>query len=223
MLSKEEQERAKGFKFALHRSRFIASHGFTRAVLARYLSIKDIDIVYNKGNHGKPYLTSINKQNIQFNLSHSHDLALLAVTQGNEVGVDIEYCQRKTDWQGIVKRFFTATEQKALFLLPEIQQREAFFQLWTRKEAYMKVLGTGLALAPTQFSLSVPPEKPCLLAHHSSQYLPLETITFNTIHLGKQFKDYCASLAVVGKHHEYCLYLYDPDNIDSKMESKIEL
>ncbi len=203
-LSQEEKHRAERFKFSLHRSRFIASHGFTRSVLAHYLTQCEADISYKKGEYGKPYLADIEHHKIHFNLSHTDDLALLAITHDVEVGIDIECKERKTDWQNIVKRFFTPSEQKALFLLPESEQRNAFFQLWTRKEAYMKVLGTGLALAPTQFSLTVPPEKPALIRHHSSQYPALQSISFNTIIMPEKFEHYYASLAVaysLATHH----------------------
>lgn len=197
--SDEEKTRAERFKFAIHRSRFIASHGFTRTVLANYLKIEPDAIEYQKGNQGKPYLAEIlltANDNLQFNLSHTEDVALLAITQGAEIGVDIECSERKTDWRGIVQRFFTEGEQKALFALPEKQQKAAFFELWTRKEAYMKVLGTGLSLAPTEFSLTVPPEKPALIKHHSSRYPALESVSFSNIKMPEQFNHYCASLAV---------------------------
>lgn len=197
--SDEEKIRAERFKFAIHRSRFIASHGFVRTVLANYLKIEPDTIEYKKGEHGKPYLAETNlsdNHNLQFNLSHTEDVALLAITQGVEVGVDIECSERKTDWQGIVQRFFTESEQKVLFALPEDQQKAAFFELWTRKEAYMKVLGTGLSLAPTKFSLTVPPEKPALIKHHSTKYSALEQVEFKTIEMPESFNNYCASLAV---------------------------
>ncbi|MCU7800016.1 MAG: 4'-phosphopantetheinyl transferase superfamily protein [gamma proteobacterium symbiont of Lucinoma myriamae] len=199
LLSDEEKARAERFKFAIHRSRFIASHGFVRTVLANYLKIEADAIEFKKGEQGKPYLaeTDLSEHyNLQFNLSHTEDVALLAITQGVEVGIDIECSERKTDWQGIVQRFFTEYEQKVLFALPEYQQKAAFFELWTRKEAYMKVLGTGLSLAPTKFSLTVPPEKPALIKHHSTKYPALEQVEFKAIKMPQSFNNYRASLAV---------------------------
>ena len=177
-LSAEEKQRAKRYKFIEHKNHFIIFHGFMREILARYLQIKPIDIVYTKGDKGKPYLSSQLNSSIQFNLSHTKDIALLAISNDSEVGVDIEHLDRKTDWQGIVKRFFTADEQQALFNLPEALQQQAFYELWTRKEAYMKVLGSGLSLSPTDFSLTVPPEKPALLQHHSEKFRTDKKISF---------------------------------------------
>jgi len=169
-----------------------------REVLSRYLDINAVDVQYIKGKKGKPYLSdemgTANKV-LQFNLSHCAEVAILAISQQGEVGVDIESIDRKTDWQGIVKRFFTVQEQQALFSLPQDQQRLAFYELWTRKEAYMKVLGTGLSLSPTAFCLTVPPEKPALLKHYDKQYQTEQLIDFQQIALPEQYNHYTATLA----------------------------
>ena len=111
-----------------------------------------------------------------------------------------------------MKRFFTQDEQQTLFPLPEDQQRDAFFQLWTRKEAYMKVLGTGLSLAPTEFSLTVPPQEPALVKHYSTKYPALKCISFNTIIMPQQFKHYCATLAMAEKSCYYNLHVFSKEN-----------
>lgn len=211
LLSDEEKARAERFKFAVHRSRFIASHGFIRKVLGRYLKIEAAVIEYGKGEQGKPYLADMSaaKHNkVQFNLSHTEDIALLAISPEAAVGIDIECSERKTDWQGIVKRFFTEAEQKELFALPDSQQKAAFFELWTRKEAYMKVLGTGLSLAPTAFSLTVPPQKPALIEHISTRYPALEQLSFSRIKLPSQFNTYHASMAVAAGISPYRLFQF---------------
>jgi len=194
-LSAEEKQRAKRYKFSEHKNYFIIFHGFMREILAKYLQIKPIDIEYTKGEKGKPYLSSCLNSSIQFNLSHTKDIALLAISSDGEVGVDIEHLDRKTDWKGIVKRFFTADEQQALFILPEELQQQAFYELWTRKEAYMKVLGSGLSLSPTAFSLTVPPEKPALLQHHSKKFRTDKTINFKQLKLPQTLQNCCASIA----------------------------
>jgi len=192
----DEKNRAERFKFDIHRKRFIASHGFVRAVLAKYLSVKANEIEYFIGEQGKPFLSDSNQNKLQFNLSHTQDVAILAVTKSAAVGIDIEHKDRKTDWKGICKRFFTEPEQQALFSLPDKQQRNTFFDLWTRKEAYMKVLGTGLSLSPTDFTLTVFPEKPALIQHHSTKFAPLEQLAFSSIDLPESFSAYSATLAI---------------------------
>ena len=159
LLSIDEKERSERFKFYKHRKNFIASHGFLHAVLAYYIDTPAEDIQFSHGEKGKPYiLEEQNPQNIQFNLSHSNSMAVLAVCKNQQLGVDIEFKEKKADWQGIIKRFYTQNEQDAIFKLAEDSQKDAFFQVWTRKEAHMKVTGKGMSLAPTQFEVSVPPK-----------------------------------------------------------------
>ncbi len=211
LLCTQEKSRAERFKFAIHRDRFIASHGFTRIVLGNYLNTSPECIVLQKGRYGKPFLNqdkSFIGHSLQFNLSHTQDLALLAVTQKYEIGVDIECTERKTDWQAIVQRFFTKSEQEQLFLLNKEQQKKAFFELWTRKEAYMKVLGTGLSLAPTDFTLSVPPKDPILIAHHSNKHPELARVAFKSITLPEQYSHYSASLAIASQQCDYQLHQF---------------
>lgn len=207
-LSTEETSRAQRFKFDIHRNRFIASHGFVRSVLSNYLNIPPNEIEYLKGEQGKPYLADSHQSNLQFNLSHTQDVAILAITKTVAVGIDVEHNDRKTDWQGICKRFFTEPEQKALFSLPDEQQGNAFFDLWTRKEAYMKVLGTGLSLSPTEFTLTVFPEKPALIQHHSTQFAPLKQLDFMHIDLPEQLETYSATLAVASSKCQCNCYNY---------------
>ncbi|MCP3849133.1 MAG: 4'-phosphopantetheinyl transferase superfamily protein [Gammaproteobacteria bacterium] len=180
-----------------------------RTVLARYVGIKADEIEYEKGEQGKPFISILNPEKIQFNLSHTQDIAILAITKKYEVGIDIEHNDRKTDWKGICKRFFTEPEQQALFSLPEAQQSNAFFDLWTRKEAYMKVLGTGLSLSPTEFTLTVIPEKPALVAHHSSKFTPLKQVEFCQLELPEQFDSYHATLAIASKGYNYKLNVFN--------------
>ncbi len=194
LLTAAEKERSERFKFYKHRKAFIASHGFMHMVLANYLNIEADEIEFEHTQQGKPFLVeSQNRENIQFNLSHSNNMAILAVCKQHEVGIDIEYAGRKIDWLGISKRFFTANEQQVFFKLPEAEQKAAFFKIWTRKEAHMKVTGKGLALAPTQFEVSVPPAEAAFIANlkteEDKQYWMQE------ISLPEMFKDYYCCLS----------------------------
>jgi len=158
-LTDEEKERSERFKFYKHRKLFIASHGFLHTTLSNYIDAPPGEIQFSHNKHGKPSIIEpLNPQQISFNLSHSGHIAILAICKQHNVGIDIEFKERKTDWQGISRRFFTEKEQNALFNLPEDLRKDAFYQMWTRKEAHMKVTGQGLSLAPTQFEVSVPPE-----------------------------------------------------------------
>ena len=170
LLSAKEKERSERFKFYKHRKDFIASHGFLHTVLAYYNDTPANEIEFFHSEKGKPFLLKKqNRNNIQFNLSHSNNMAILAVCKKHSLGVDIEYAEKKVDWEGISKRFFTPKEQSTFFKLPEDQQEDAFFKIWTRKEAHMKVTGFGLSLSPTQFEVSTPPAEAEFLGHTKTQ------------------------------------------------------
>jgi 4'-phosphopantetheinyl transferase len=166
LLDAGEKERSERFKFYKHRKRFIASHGFMRSVLSLYTHTPAELIEFDLKEQGKPELiANSNKTDIHFNLSHSNNLALLAIRKSHEVGIDVEFMEKKHEWNKVIKRFFTEPEQNAIFSLPENEQRSAFFKVWTRKEAHMKVTGQGLHLPPTQFTVSVPPKKAQFIEH----------------------------------------------------------
>jgi len=210
LLSAEEQARAQRFKLEIHRNRFIISHGFKRSVLAKYLSIEPAHIQFQSGEKGKPSLIAAvdEEQDIKFNLSHTQDITLLAISRGTELGIDIEYIDRKTEWAEICQRFYTEPEQQALFALAKEKQKSAFYQLWTRKEAYMKVLGSGLSLPPTGFTLTVPPQSPSLIQHYSEKYQPSVQIEFIDIELPDVLNHYRATLAAETSICEYRCYQY---------------
>jgi 4'-phosphopantetheinyl transferase len=143
-LSNEELQRGQRFLREEHRRRFCQARAFLRRILAYYLRIDPALIRFREGPHGKLYLNS-SLQQLQFNVSHSRDLALYAVTVGQEVGIDIEWMNPEVEIQPLVSRFFTPQEQQAFAALPTDQQLTAFYHLWTRKEAYLKAQGWGLA------------------------------------------------------------------------------
>jgi 4'-phosphopantetheinyl transferase len=119
-----------------------------RSILGRYVSVPAQHVMFSYGVGGKPELApALATSCIKFNLSHSRDFALLAVTRGLEVGVDIEFIDHALATQEIAERFFSAGEADILRSLPCQERADAFFACWTRKEAYIKALGEGL-LAP---------------------------------------------------------------------------
>ena len=200
ILSAQEKERSERFVHFMDRKRFIASHGFMRSVLARYLDIAPETICYDRKANDKPILKpDVHDSNLQFNLTHSGHFAMLAVSPKLELGMDVEYMDRKNRWQDLIRRFFTPPEQQAIFALPEDQQQRAFFQVWTRKEAQMKVTGKGLSLAPTQFTVTVPPAAPTLLAMKDTDEQTLQRWHMYDVVLPASAQAYCACLSVEGK------------------------
>jgi len=194
LLSAVEKERSERFKFYKHRKAFIASHGFLHTILAYYINATAAEIDFSQGKFGKPSIIDIqNPHNIQFNLSHSNNIAMLAVCRQHSVGVDVEYAERKTDWEGVSKRFFTKNEQDLLFNLDKDSQKRAFFQIWTRKEAHMKVTAKGLSLSPTEFEVSIPPAAAEFIGH--SKTVDKNSYKMQDILLPEMFNDYFACLS----------------------------
>jgi medium-chain acyl-[acyl-carrier-protein] hydrolase len=164
-LAPDERERADRFHFDKDRRHFIAGRGALRAVLGRYLGEPPERLRFTYNVYGKPAL--VGGGNVRFNLTHSHGLALLAVTRGREVGVDLERVRADLAGEELAERFFSPREVAALRGLPQGQRREAFFRCWTRKEAYIKARGAGLALPLDRFDVTLRPDEPAaLLATH---------------------------------------------------------
>ena len=157
ILSADEWERADRFLFEKHRAHFIAARGCLRAILAKYMECEPGELAFFYGEHGKPALASPwDKSPLRFNLSHSEGLALIAISLRCEIGVDIEHLNRKVGQiKDIAKRSFAPGEYEQLCALPEKEQHRAFFYCWTRKEAYLKAVGTGLTYSLKNFEVSL--------------------------------------------------------------------
>jgi 4'-phosphopantetheinyl transferase len=147
-LSEEELARADRFHFPRDRDRFVLARALLRRILARYAGVDPAELQFCFGPHGKPSLSSETTGGaLRFNVSHSLGVALFAVSRESEVGVDIEFVRQNFGWEQIAGRFFSSRENLLLRTLPERARAEAFFQLWTRQEAYVKAIGLGLALS----------------------------------------------------------------------------
>ncbi|MFC1668393.1 4'-phosphopantetheinyl transferase family protein [Chlamydiota bacterium] len=144
LLSHDERARAKRFHFKEHSRRFIVSHGMLRQILACYVNVSADTLTFSYTEKGKPEL--LNSHNhIRFNLSHSHEMALVGVLIEVPIGIDIEYLPKETDVDGLAKRFFSSQEYEQLSKIPNSIKQEAFFRIWTLKEAYLKATGEGIA------------------------------------------------------------------------------
>lgn len=143
VLPAEERERAARFRFDRDRRRFLVSHSALRDILARYTLLEPARLRFESGTHGKPFLAGGGR--IRFNLSHSGEMALCAVACGRDVGVDVEHLRTLPDFMAIATRFFLPEETLALRDLGDAQLQRAFFRTWTRKEAWLKGTGEGIA------------------------------------------------------------------------------
>jgi 4'-phosphopantetheinyl transferase len=143
-LSEAEQARAGRFKFDRDRRLFTVAHAALRSICASYLRTHPRRVEFAEGRYGKPKLALESLTGLEFNLSHSGELALIAAALHREIGVDLE-CVREFDFEQVAERFFTTREVAALRSVPKPQQRSAFYKCWTSKEAFLKAKGTGLS------------------------------------------------------------------------------
>ncbi len=154
VLSAEEATRLDRFYFEKHRHSFLVSHALVRAVLSLYADVSAAQWTFVIGSHGKPEIANSLPMPLRFNLSHTQGLAAVIVALGRDVGVDVEFVGREVNRE-LADRYFAPPEVAALHSLPEMQQRERFFDYWTLKEAYIKARGMGLALPLGEFAFHV--------------------------------------------------------------------
>jgi 4'-phosphopantetheinyl transferase len=165
-LSEDECERADRFYFERDRRRFTCARGALRRLLAAYLDTEPSELTFSYGPNGKPALSGRFAHALTFNVSHSHELALVAIGRDVEMGVDVEAVRSMNDADDIASRFFSPRETAQLRALPDAVRTEAFFACWTRKEAYLKALGSGLAKPLDEFDVAFAPgESPALCVH----------------------------------------------------------
>lgn len=164
LLSRDEIERASRFIFESDRIHFIVRRGILRIILGNYLGIApgQVHITYSANN--KPILADhYNCPQLCFSLSHSEGMAIYAFTCEKEIGVDIEQIRDIPNAEQIFERVFSPRENEVFQILSESQRKEAFFNCWTRKEAFFKATGDGLSLPFDGFDVSLVPGKPAKL------------------------------------------------------------
>jgi 4'-phosphopantetheinyl transferase len=151
VLSNDELQRAEQFRMEHLRRRYIVAHGSLRTILGRSLNRPPETLEFTFSARGKPRL---NEGEVEFNLAHSDELGVLAVARGTIVGVDVERIRPMPDGLDIARRFFSAREVAAFEPIPESERDEAFFNLWTRKEAWLKATGDGIteSLSKVEFT-----------------------------------------------------------------------
>jgi 4'-phosphopantetheinyl transferase len=162
-LSADELARANRFHFAEDRTHFVVARGLLRNLLAAYLGINSAELRFSYGAKGKPFLVLDGQMQINFNLSHAHGRAAFAFSRGRELGVDLEYVKEDFDAELIATRFFSRAEVLALRSVPAEVRNQAFFNCWTRKEAYIKARGEGLSMPLDEFDVSLRPDEPVAL------------------------------------------------------------
>jgi 4'-phosphopantetheinyl transferase len=151
ILSPDERERAARFAFEKDQARFTSCRATLRLLLSRYTGIPPESLVFRYKSHGKPALAG--GLGWQFNVSHSRDLAAIAISRSDHVGIDLEYIDPAFPQDEVAPEVLCPGELRDLASLPSSDQLHGFFQLWTLKEALLKALGGGLSLDPVQFHI----------------------------------------------------------------------
>ncbi len=153
LMSPEEAVQQARFRFPEGRHEYLVTRALVRAVLSAYAPVAPRAWQFVRNRHGRPEIAGpAGAPALRFNLSNTRGLIVCLVTQGREVGVDVEDTTRKGETVGVADRFFSPSEALALRALPASRQRDRFFDYWTLKEAYIKARGMGLAIPLDHFS-----------------------------------------------------------------------
>jgi len=171
ILSEDERDRADKLKVEDKKQQYIITKGTLRQRLGLLTNIEPEDFVFEYLKHGKPVIANKHQcADITFNVSHSHDLALIAIAQKRSIGIDIEKINRESNHQALMTRFFSMAEQSEFQCIPEADRAKAFCACWTRKEAFIKAVGDGVIYGLDKFDVTVDPENqtPEINLHKSS-------------------------------------------------------
>jgi 4'-phosphopantetheinyl transferase len=195
LLSPDEHKRAESFAYDYLRRRYIAGRGQLRLLLGNYLQTAPAQVEFAYGPAGKPRLADPDAANrLAFNVAHSQDVALLAITRGPRVGTDIEQVRDTAELSLVASRYFSHLEQTTLFALPHAEQVEAFYRIWTRKEAFLKASGEGLWRPLDSFSVSLGRDDAQLLDLRDAAFTPTQ---WQFVHL-EPAPGYCGALVCEG-------------------------
>jgi len=217
LLTADEICRAERFYFPKDRDHFIVARGVLRRILGRYLDTEPSRLRFCYSAYGKPALdTEFGGGALRFNVSHSHGVALYGVSRGREVGIDLERIRPDFADDRVAERFFSSREVAALRSLPQSMRRDAFFNCWTRKEAYIKARGEGLSLRLDQFDVSLAPGEPAALL--DTQDDPQEACRWSLQELAPS-PGYVAALAVEG--HDWQLKCWQWLDWDSGLDCAV--
>jgi len=198
VLSPDEIARANRFHFEKDRAHFICCRTALRQLLGKYLGIPASEIQFRYSTNGKPQLeANLNPRALQFNVSHSADLAAIAIGSEHRLGIDVEKIRSEVYTLSLSRRFFSLRERAELQALPEHFRVSAFFACWTRKEAFLKATGEGLSFPLKNFSVSVQPDSNPKLEEVNEDTNVGKQWFLADLHVGV---DYRAALAIERRH-----------------------
>ena len=153
MLSDDERRRAERFLYDQPRNRFVAARGALRLIVSKYVVGEAAGLKFSYGPHGKPALQSLAPDDVHFNMAHSADVALIALSRHGELGIDVESLRPVRHATEITERYFHPDEVARITTSDDLER--AFFRCWTRKEAVLKAIGAGLQFPLRAFDTGI--------------------------------------------------------------------
>jgi 4'-phosphopantetheinyl transferase len=167
LLAEDELTRAARFHFETDRNHYVVARAWLRKLLAAYLGVSSRELRFSYAEKGKPALEESQRSSLRFNLAHSGGMAIYAFSRDREIGVDLEFIREDLADEKIAERFFSEREINDLKSLPAELRKRAFFDCWTRKEAYINARGEGLSMPLDEFDVAfVPGTTAALLRNH---------------------------------------------------------
>ncbi len=208
VLGENERERAQRFRFPQHMERYVLAHSAVRRILSSQLNLEPSQIRFEVEASGKPILAGDGNSALDINLSHSGELALFAMAKGRRVGVDVEHMESGRDHSEASPSFMSGREFARQMARPAADRPQAFFDCWTRKEAYLKALGTGLLLDPT--SVEILPVPCSFSSEHACppDFTPDGPVTWSFVRVPTQ-AGYNATLCASGRDWEMSTFQFE--------------
>jgi 4'-phosphopantetheinyl transferase len=200
ILDQAEQHQANAFKNEQLRRRYVEIHARLRILLGNAVNANPEQLRIHKAEYGKPYLADYPE--LAFNLSHTANKMVVAIAYDCELGVDIELCRARENLAALVDKCFAEEEKSHWQQLPESQQTYAFYRFWTRKEAFVKATGRGIALGLEQCVIN--PENPKELLRIPKDYGLASGWLMQDVDLGESI---CGALAAKNKDNNHIAWI----------------
>jgi 4'-phosphopantetheinyl transferase len=201
-LSNLEQSRASKFRFEIHKNNYIIRTGILRILLSNYMRCQPDEMEFEIEEFGKPKLTN---SDLEFNLSHSKNKAIIAIAIDVQLGIDIEYIDEKIKAKEIAGNFFSNEEIKQLCALEDVKLADGFFNIWTKKEAFIKAIGTGLTYPLDAFDVSLDNSEQKALTRLDNSFTEAQKWNLFSI---KTFNNFKGALAYIGNAKEIQYFNY---------------
>lgn len=208
-LDAAEKKRARQYKFSDSRINFIICRGALRFLLSQYQKKNPLSIEIQKNTDGKPILAKKSRPlALEFNISHSDDICLIAISRNLEVGIDVEAVKPLTELEALAKTFLSERELTAFTAANPEKKRDMFYDIWSAKEALLKSVGCGLKVHPNQIDLEQVSGRKAFSVKDNSNLINISQIEMIQL---KGLSGYVAWLAALGEIGKISTFIFSPD------------